>query len=91
MLHKLLELQNLILASKSPRRKRLFDQIGLQYKQIPSHIAENPLDLPEEEFARYYARKKVKEIARDYPKSFIVGADTIVVVNGQILGQTAKH
>lgn len=87
MLHKLLKNQDLILASKSPRRKRLFDLLGLKYKQIPSHIAEDPLDLSAEEFVRYYSRQKVKEIAKDHSKSFIIGGDTIVLVNNKILGK----
>ncbi|MBS3766673.1 MAG: septum formation protein Maf [Candidatus Cloacimonetes bacterium] len=87
MLHNLLKDKEIILASKSPRRKRLFDQLGLKYKQIPSNIAEHHLNIPADEFATYYAREKVKEIAKTNLESFIVGGDTIVLLDDKILGK----
>jgi len=87
MLHNLLKDKEIILASKSPRRKKLFDQIGLKFKQIPSNIAEHHLNIPADEFATYYAREKVKEIAKTNLESFIVGGDTIVFLDDKILGK----
>ena len=87
MLHNLLNKYEIILASKSPRRKNIFDQLGFSYKQEPSHIKEIPLDLSPINFAKHYAQEKVKKVSRKNPKSLIVGADTIVMLNNEILGK----
>ena len=77
-----------ILASSSPRRKDILSRIGFSFKTMPSHINENfNLELPPEAFCEHWAREKAKNIAKDYPKSYVIGADTIVVLNGKILGK----
>ena len=77
-----------ILASGSPRRKQLLNQIGLEFTVIPSDVDENfTLDLPPEAFTEHWAREKAKSVAKIHPDSLIVGADTIVVLDGNILGK----
>ncbi|MFH1851169.1 MAG: Maf family protein [Candidatus Neomarinimicrobiota bacterium] len=79
---------NLILASNSPRRKALLEQIDLQFEIIPSSVHEDfTVDLAPVEFARHYARLKAAEVAASHPESMIIGADTIVVLDGHILGK----
>lgn len=82
------EQPNLILASKSPRRKYLLEQAGLSFAVVPSRIDESTieLDLPET-LVKTLAEKKAHDVARSYPQSWVVGADTIVLINGEILGK----
>lgn len=82
-------MQPIILASASPRRAQLLKQIGLDFKVIPS-------DLPEEiksdvsspsEIVKELAAQKAKHVAGMVSQGLIIGADTIVVLEGQILGK----
>ncbi len=78
----------LILASASPRRKRFLSDLGLEFTCIPANIDER--SLPDETpaiFARRMAAEKAEVLASQYPKSWIVAADTVVVLDGQIIGK----
>ncbi len=87
MLHSLLKEKDIILASRSPRRAFLLKQVGLHFRQIPSHIEENFNGMEPEDFVLHYAYKKAEEIQKTYPESLIIGADTIVVLNNEIIGK----
>ncbi len=81
----------LILASKSPRRRDLLSQAGLTFKVVPSTLNEKSLrihtqDKPEE-YVRILAEAKAHEVARQYRDSWIIGADTMVVINDTVLGK----
>ena len=78
----------LILASQSPRRKYLLDQAGLQFKVIPSRVDEStvPMTSPES-YVKLLAEQKAQDIARQYPDNYVIGADTIVLMGGTILGK----
>ena len=79
---------DIILASASPRRETILSQIGLNFIPIPSNTIEDfSIELPPEAFCEHWAREKAKNIAKDYPKSYVIGADTIVVLDGKILGK----
>jgi septum formation protein len=80
----------LILASQSPRRKKLLQQIGLTFKVFPSHIAEivSP-DLTPGDNAKRIALEKAREVAAKFKKGIIIGADTIVVLDRHVLGKPA--
>jgi septum formation protein len=77
-----------ILASVSPRRKELLSSIGLKFKIIPAHVNEDylPGESPREHVRRL-AQDKAQTIARQNPQAWILGADTIVVIDGLILGK----
>ena len=87
MLHNLLKNKNIILASRSPRRAFLLEQVGLQFEQIPSHIEENLNGMQPDDFVLYYSKKKAEEIQKSHTDSLIIGADTIVVLNNKIIGK----
>jgi septum formation protein len=77
----------LILASNSPRRRELLRNAGFQFDVRPSGIEENrlPGESPED-FARRLARDKALDVARQSnPASLVLGADTVVAINGEIL------
>jgi septum formation protein len=78
----------LVLASQSPRRIDLLKQIGLNPIVLPSHIPEefDPRCSPIEN-ARTLALEKAKEVACQVDDAIIVGADTIVVLDGMLLGK----
>jgi septum formation protein len=78
----------IILASNSPRRKQLLEQIDLSFDIIPSKIYEDfSIDLNPKAFAQHYAKAKACDLAKNYPNALVIGADTIVVFDGQILGK----
>ena len=84
----MMEENTIILASGSPRRKQLLTQIGLKFQVVPSGVMEdNHLNLPPEAFVEHWGRKKAKHIALDFPDNLVIGADTIVVLNGHIFGK----
>ena len=80
--------RKLILASRSPRRLQLLKQIGMSPTVVPCDIPEvfDPSRTPEENAAAL-ALKKALHIAQSIPEGVIVGADTIVVLQGEMLGK----
>jgi septum formation protein len=82
----------LILASASPRRRELLGAIGVRFKVVPSLIEEVPRPgEPPLRFVRRAARDKGEEVASRHPSAFVLSADTIVVVDGKILGKPADR
>ncbi|GAB6095537.1 Maf family nucleotide pyrophosphatase [Desulfatiferula olefinivorans] len=78
----------LILASRSPRRKYLLKQAGLAFDVIPSTVDENEITVTEpDHYVRYLAEIKARDVAENYPSSWVLGADTIVLIDGMILGK----
>ncbi len=78
----------LILASESPRRYELLIQMGLDFEVIPSKIFEGfvQAESPRAHVIRL-AEAKAREVASKYPDRWVVAADTIVCINGSILGK----
>jgi len=78
----------LILASKSPRRYELLKQMGLDFEVIPSGAVEDffNTESPREHVIRL-AEAKARDVASKYPDHWVVAADTIVCINGSILGK----
>jgi len=78
----------LVLASASPRRQELLRSAGIAITVQPTNIPETPLDGENPKaFAERLAREKAWAIFKLRPNEFVLGADTIVVVDGQILGK----
>ena len=65
----------------------MLKQVGLNFKQIPSHIEEHLNGMEPEDFVLHYAKKKAEEIQKIYPDSLIIGSDTIVVLDNMIIGK----
>lgn len=78
----------LILASKSPRRIELLKLAGFTYEVIPAVSEEktNP-DLTPCETVMRLAYQKATEISLKHPDDTVIGADTIVVYDGEIMGK----
>jgi septum formation protein len=79
-----------ILASASPRRRELLKSIGLDFDVIPSHIPEvrGEGEAPEEYVARL-SREKANAIAGQHPSSWIIAADTTVLMGDELLEKPA--
>ena len=78
----------IVLASASPRRQDLLRAAGIAFTALPADIDETPLagELPRVHAERL-AREKAIAVHRLRPDEFVLGADTIVVVDGAILGK----
>jgi septum formation protein len=82
----------LILASSSPRRQELLRQAGILFQVHAADINEDQIaDEKPREYATRLAREKAHAVAARYPRSYVLGADTIVVVEGEVLGKPKDH
>ncbi len=80
--------KKLILASKSPRREEILKIFKPDFSICPSnYIEKNDGDLSPKELVKSHACHKAKDVASDHTKSWILGADTIVVKDEKILGK----
>ncbi|MFZ0734583.1 MAG: Maf family protein [Candidatus Sulfotelmatobacter sp.] len=80
----------LILASASPRRKDLLRSAGISFTAQPADLDESPLpDETARACAERLAREKAMAVWRTWPENLVLGADTVVVVDGIILGKPA--
>ena len=82
----------IILASTSQRRKELLAEAGYKFTVVAPDV--NEPDYPAErsspsEYAKCLALAKAKNVADSYPDCLVVGGDTVVDINGQIIGKPA--
>lgn len=82
----------IVLASASPRRKKLLEQIGLEFIQSPSDIDESIADgLSPIDTVTRLASLKSSEVASRFQNALIIAADTIVVYNNAILSKPTDN
>ncbi|MFC1501662.1 Maf family protein [Elusimicrobiota bacterium] len=77
----------IILASASPRRIKLLKSWGLKFSVDASHIKETTKLFKPSFIVRELALRKAEFVAGKYKKAVVIGADTIVVLNGKIVGK----
>jgi septum formation protein len=77
----------LILASESPRRRELLGQAGIPFRVFPGNVDENCLSGSPSHIAQTLAEKKALSVSASFPGQWILGADTIVVLDDHILGK----
>jgi len=81
----------LILASKSPRRRYLLKQAGVEFAVIPSSFDESTIpETNPDDFVRILSEAKAGVVSEQHPQSWVIGADTIVVVDDTILGKPSS-
>ena len=81
-------MREIILASASPRRKELLEQVGIDCRVVPSMVEERITTSVPQEVVMELSRQKCEEVAGRIKESGIVlGADTIVAVHGKVLGK----
>ncbi|MCE5315124.1 MAG: Maf family protein [Armatimonadota bacterium] len=80
---------DIILASASPRREELLSLIFKEFWVVPSKFDESkvPGDLSPAEQVVHSSLMKARDVSQDNPKSLVIGADTVVVVDEEILGK----
>ncbi|MGO8970298.1 MAG: Maf family protein [Myxococcaceae bacterium] len=80
----------LVLASASPRRQALLAQLGITFLVDPAHVDESvqPSESPRTYVLRL-ARQKAEAVTARHPGSLVLGADTTVALDGEILGKPA--
>jgi septum formation protein len=78
----------LILASSSPRRQQMLRTMGLDFSIAPAEVDETPRpgDTPQA-FASRMAAAKARTVASSRPDAWVLGADTVVILDGVILGK----
>ena len=78
----------LILASASPRRREILSSTGIEFEVMPSEVNESflPGESPEQHVLRL-ARMKARKAAEKHKDRWVLAADTIVVIDGRILGK----
>jgi septum formation protein len=79
--------RNLVLASRSPRRIDILRGLEFEFEVVPAHdhvengaICDDPF-----ERAEVRARLKAADVASRYPKATVIGADTVVIIDGEVL------
>lgn len=78
-----------VLASKSPRRRELLKKIGIQAEIMRADVDESSIgDLPPEKVVTELALLKATDVAKYFRgNTYVIGADTIVCIDGEILGK----
>lgn len=85
-------IKKIILASASPRRRTLLKRLGLKFRVMPSNIDEKiDLDIPPVKLAIKLALEKAKTVADKIKEGIVIGADTIVVVRGKLIGKPTSY
>lgn len=82
---------NIILASNSPRRKEILNQLNLDFKIIPSSFEELPVNMEPDLLVEHFAFMKAKDVYEHHlhirkADAYILGSDTIVY-NGRVMGK----
>lgn len=83
-------MSEIILASASPRRKELLEQIGIQFKVVKSSVEEVITETEPDKVVMELSGQKAEDVAaglNDRKDRIVIGADTIVFCQGKILGK----
>ncbi|MFP4256353.1 MAG: Maf family protein [Desulfobacterales bacterium] len=80
--------RKIILASESPRRKRLLQQAGIEFRVVPSGFDEASVNAqPPVKHARSLAEAKSAAVSQNMPDAWVIGADSIVTIDDAILNK----
>jgi septum formation protein len=81
-------MMRVVLASGSPRRRELLRMVGITHEVMPADIDESYFPgEPPPAHAERLAREKGRVMAERHPEALVVSADTIVVIDGEVLGK----
>jgi septum formation protein len=85
-----MNLPPIILASASPRRSELLKQLGVDFRVVPSDASElHNHELTAREVCQINAYRKARAVAKKHPDTIVLGADTLVYLETQLLGKPA--
>jgi septum formation protein len=77
----------IILASESPRRRELIKKITKEFAVIPANIDESVLHIPACDLPGELSKLKAYDVFAKYPNDKVLACDTVVIIDGQILGK----
>jgi len=79
---------HILLASTSPRRRELLGLLGLQFQIVPPTCEEtlSPHLAPSEQ-TRKFAQDKAQSVANQHPHNLVIGSDTVIEIEGRLLGK----
>ena len=77
----------IILASESPRRKELIKKITKEFTVIPANIDESVLHIPACDLPGELSKLKAYDVFAKYPNDKVLACDTVVIIDGEILGK----
>lgn len=85
-------MKKIILASASPRRRELLTQIGLEFTVMPSDVEENPQSTLPQDIVIELSKEKARDVwgkigEGNVNDSLVISADTVVAIDGEILGK----
>lgn len=81
-----------ILASGSPRRRELLERIGVEFEVRVSGVEERTGAVLPEEVVLELSELKAEDVAQEAPEgTLILGADTVVAIDGKIMGKPGNH
>jgi septum formation protein len=79
--------KQLVLASKSPRRRELLEDLGLDFMVHPSDFEEKDTHLTPEELVTHNALGKAQDVARHYRNALVIGVDTVGTFQDHIINK----
>ncbi|MCL1967297.1 MAG: Maf family protein [Fibromonadales bacterium] len=77
----------LILASKSPRRAQILEQLGIEFRIEQPNCEESITDFPVESIPKELAKRKALEVSAKFQNNFVLGGDTLVFCENEVLGK----
>lgn len=77
----------IILASNSPRRKELIKKITKEFTVIPANVDESIIHVPAADLPGELSKMKAYEVFERYPNDKILACDTIVILDGEVMGK----
>ncbi len=84
-------MRRLILASTSPRRSEALKKLDIPFISVANNVDEGEetknLKMYPEDFAVYLSKRKAETVCEKYPRDFVMGMDTIVALDGEIIGK----
>ena len=79
---------HLLLASTSPRRRELLELLGVPFRVVSPNCEETlSPHLPPNEQTRQLARDKAQSVATQHPQDLVIGSDTVIEIDGKLLGK----
>jgi septum formation protein len=81
-------MKRIILASTSPRRREILNNVGLTFEVIPGTYEEDmTMQLTPAELVKTLSHGKAMDVAKNYTDAIVIGADTIVAHDGKVIGK----
>jgi septum formation protein len=78
---------SLILASKSPRRAQILEQLGIKFRIEQPHCEESVTDFPIENIPKELAKRKALDVSAKFQNDFVLGGDTLVFCENEVFGK----